>query len=448
LVRLTCYGGVGEIGGNKFLLEDGDARIWLDMGAPFDFGADYLYEYLTPRRRFGLRDLFALDLMPRIEGLYAEAELEATDLPYAPSAFGGVLITHVHYDHTNHLRYLDPDVPVHLGEGAKTILDSWQATSRMRLGDHAYRTFRTGDTFAIDGVEVEPFHVDHSVPAAYGYLIHTSEGTVAYTGDLRQHGPRGEMTQEFVAAAKAAKPLALITEGTRVAPEERRQNFTEEEVRQHATRTVQDAPGRLVVATFYPRDVDRMRTFHEIARATDRRFVLSARAAHLLATLAADPGIRVPDVMGEADILVYFRELARPERWETDLRTRLGDRAVDAAYVHDHQGELILQLDFFHFTELIDLRPARGSPFIHSKSEPFEEDEPQEEVMRNWLDRFGLVHHQYHASGHLSRREVEEMIREIAPRYVVPVHTEHPDLFRTFARQTILPEKEKPLTLS
>ena len=33
--RLTCFGGVGEIGGNKVLLEDNDTKVLLDFGAGF-----------------------------------------------------------------------------------------------------------------------------------------------------------------------------------------------------------------------------------------------------------------------------------------------------------------------------------------------------------------------------------------------------------------------------
>ena len=56
MANLSFYGGVGEIGGNKILVEDRDARIWLDMGAPFDLGEEYFVEFLQPRERFGLRD--------------------------------------------------------------------------------------------------------------------------------------------------------------------------------------------------------------------------------------------------------------------------------------------------------------------------------------------------------------------------------------------------------
>jgi mRNA degradation ribonuclease J1/J2 len=39
-------------------------------------------------------------------------------------------------------------------------------------------TFRTGDKFRIGSLEVEPIHVDHSVPGAYGFIIYTSAGWI------------------------------------------------------------------------------------------------------------------------------------------------------------------------------------------------------------------------------------------------------------------------------
>src|SRR5436190_1498300 len=194
MTNLTFYGSVGEIGGNKVLLEDRDARIWLDMGATFDFGSEYFVEYLTPRERFGLRDYFALGLLPRLPGLYAADWLESAGLPHEAPRFSAAFISHIHFDHTNHLRFLDAAIPVHLGIGTKIILDSWEITTRgMDLLAHDYCTFRTGAGIDVDGVEVEPIHVDHSAPAAYGFLVHTAAGTVAYTGDLRGYGPHADL---------------------------------------------------------------------------------------------------------------------------------------------------------------------------------------------------------------------------------------------------------------
>ena len=110
-------------------------------------------------------------------------------------------------------------------------------------------------------------------------------------------------------------------------------------------------------------------------------------------------------------------------------------------------SEYLVQLDFWHLTELVDLRPPPGSPFIHSKSEPFEEDDVNDAVLQHWLDRFGLERHQLHASGHLSEREVGDMIRAIDAKVVMPVHTQHADRFTRLARRVVQPIRFEAMAL-
>ena len=86
-------------------------------------------------------------------------------------------------------------------------------------------TFRTGDKLRIGSLEVEPIHVDHSVPGAYGFIIYTSAGPIGYTGDIRLHGTVPQMTRDFIERAKNEKLIALIMEGTRIADEMQRKNL-------------------------------------------------------------------------------------------------------------------------------------------------------------------------------------------------------------------------------
>lgn len=433
------YGGVGEIGGNKTLIEEGKTRIFLDMGQSFTFGEEYFTGFLVARKRFGLRDYFALDLIPRIPGLYSKEMLKGTGYRYRRPMFDGVFLSHIHFDHSFHLRFVHPKIPVYLGEGTKRIMESWEATSSVGFAEHDFRTFRTGERIVMDDIEVEPIHVDHSVPAAYGFLVHTKKGLIAYTGDFRKHGSHSELTKDFLARVREERPLVLICEGTRVLSEEKRKNYTEAEVKSHSKAIVRKCGKKLVLTTFYPRDVDRMRTFYEVAKETGRRFVVSSRTAHLIRTLGEDPRIDLPDVRRDGTILVYARELVRPPSWERDFV----EKAVGAEFVRRNQSELIMQLDFFHLNELIDIRPKKGSHFIHSKSEPFEEEDIEEEVKNNWLRRFGLHHHQYHASGHCSREEIETIVRDINPKVLVPIHCEEPRLFEKMGKKVVLPVRGK-----
>ncbi len=51
----------------------------------------------------------------------------------------------------------------------------------------------------------------------------------------------------------------------------------------------------------------------------------------------------------------------------------------------------------------------------------------------------------FHASGHLSRSELETMVREVNADQGIPVHTEHPELFRGLAGKVTLPHPGRPI---
>ena len=63
-------------------------------------------------------------------------------------------------------------------------------------------------------------------------------------------------------------------------------------------------------------------------------------------------------------------------------------------------------------------------------SEPFSEEDIEDEVMHNWLEHFEMRFHQLHASGHLNREQIGKVINEIDAKKVFPVHTENATLFK------------------
>ncbi len=436
---LTFYGGVNEIGGNKILLENNETRALFDFGQSFNFGTGYFTGRLIPRTINGLGDHFEFGLMPRISGIYAKDKLAFTDLPYAESKISAVFLSHAHFDHVAHIRFLDPEIPVYLGVGTKLFLESMEETSGFcDYGKHKYHTFRTGDRIRVDSLTVEPVHVDHSIPAAYGFIITTSKGAVVYTGDLRMHGPRKDLTEDFSKKAKECDPVALICEGTRMASREKRQNYSESEVKQMSSHVV-SSTNKAAFVTHYSRDMDRFRSFHETAQDNGRKIVVSPKTAYLLSKLASDKRLDLPDPLRDKDILVYYKRKKSGRFEEKDYyvwERKFMDKMVTPEFIHKNQKKLIMDLDFYQFAELIDIKPYPGCQFIHSMSEPFSEEDIEDEVMHNWTDHFRMHFNQLHASGHLSKDQVAGLVNHIRPKKVFPVHTENPNLFRKISSNT------------
>ena len=435
MVSLTFYGGVKEIGGNKILLEDGDIRVFFDFGQSFTMGCDYFGGWLNLRRINGLGDYFEFGLLPKLEGLYAKEPLESTELPYVKPKFNAVFLSHAHFDHTNHIKFIDPEIPVHLGVGTKLFMDAMEKTSSFaNYGEHRFRTFRTGDRIKVDDLVVEPIHVDHSIPAAYGFLIHTSEGSIVYTGDLRAHGPRMDMTKEFAEKARECKPIAMICEGTRMVEieAEHRRNYSEEQVKDLSDKVV-SSTDKVVFVTRYSRDMDRFRSFYNVAKKNNRKIVISPKTAYLLNKFLDDKRLDLPNPLKDEIILVYYRRKKSGEFKEKDYyvwERLFMEKMVNHKFIHENQRELIMDLDFPQFTELIDIKPSPGSHFIHSMSEPHSEEDIEDRIMHNWLDHFQIRFHQLHASGHMNRQQITDLIKHVRPRRVFPIHTENPHLFK------------------
>ncbi|MHA1799559.1 MAG: MBL fold metallo-hydrolase [Candidatus Helarchaeota archaeon] len=439
-IKITFLGGVNTIGGNKFLLEDNDTRIFLDFGVNFNFGSDYFVDWLKPRTRFGLRDYFALDLIKYIPGLYSKNALEPCDKihEWVEPDFDGIFISHVHGDHTLHLSYADEEIPIYIGRTTLKMLKSWETTTTLNFGAHQYNEFHTGMKIKINDWTIEPIHVDHSVPAAYGFLIHTPEKEIAYTGDYRIHGTMSNLSRDFLEKLKETNIDILLTEGTRVAPMEKRENLSEKQVHDRALDAIKKTKG-IVIVSFYGRDVDRIKTIYKLANETGRKFVVLNKTAHLLESLDKDPNIEVPSP--KSDLLIYNRNLKRYLKWEKEFFNY--DNLVDEEYVRNNQEKLIMALDFVYFQEIIDIKPINGSLFLHSMSEAWDERDLSDEIKKNWCNKFNLKYLQAHSSGHCTKEEIFENINNINPKLIIPIHTEHSELFKEKFENVYLPDKKK-----
>ncbi len=493
---ITVYGGAGTVGGNKVLLEDQDTSVMFDFGTSFDARFKYFEQFLVPRSRTGLLDLIHMGLLPPLRGLY-RSDLDdsgrrilerAQRYPhYRDCRLDAVLLSHAHIDHCGYISFLDPSIPILSTAMTAYLCKAIQDCGAYQFeGEMCYAVPKGLDDegtvgavrpkvapfirrpyFLTDAAPPDPRHlwdlpptgrrgryfpphslglrdrvgplrlryfpVDHSIHGAAAMAVETSAGWVVYTGDLRLHGKAGHSTLAFVEEAAQLRPVALVCEGTNV---ERGPGPTEDEVFEACLEEVRKAESQFVVADFGARNIERLLTFLEIARLTDRRLVIMDKDAYLLAAMqAVDPTIPTP--ASEPLMRVYRRTLREPRTWVENVRDWFPDQ-VTSSEVHRNPGAFIVCMSFFDVPELIDIDPSSGI-WVYSSSEPHNEEQ-QFELWRlgNWLDHFHIVPFgltespsRFHASGHISGMELFDLVRRIAPARIIPVHTTAPERFRT-----------------
>jgi len=419
---VTFYGGVAEIGGNKILVEDKGTRIMLDFGMSYaDRGRFFVDPLLSPGDE---RDLLEFGILPNIKGIYKFEE--------SSPSLNAVFLSHAHGDHWGHISFLKREVPIHCGKTCAQILEAVSATRVKHFESDIrglrFETFRTGGSVSVGSIEVTPCHVDHSIPGAYGFVLKTSNGTLAYTADLRVHGTKPEMTSDFLELAAKSSPDMFLAEGTNILGGE---VTSESEVKSKLTHLISGIKN-LALANFSNVDVDRLRTFYDVARENDRTLAISLKQAHLLNELSTDPKLNLPNVDDKGGGIAVFRR-AKKRYYDWEERIMEKARTIDSDELRKDQGKYIVAFSMPDFKELVDIRPDAGSMFVLSTSEPFNEEQEFEfERLRNWLDHFGLPMYHIHCSGHIMPSELKRSIEQVKPRRLFPIHTEYPGLYAKY----------------
>lgn len=467
LTSLKFYGGVNEIGGTRILVEDKDTKIFLDFGMSFSKCAKYFEEYMKPRYSCtGMKDLLSLKLLHYMPGVYRKDLLRLIGKePHSEPSIDEVLLSHIHQDHSAYISLLDGRIPVSCSEitrrYAKAVLEAGTRSLETEVYNFKERPLidyktppilrifnirETEKPFQIGSMEIKPFAVDHSIPGAMAYIIHTSDKTIAYTGDLRLHGIRGDLTQKFIDEAAKEDVDILLCEGTRIDESE---SQSEEYVQKNADRVISQCK-QLVVADFAYKNLDRFLVFYKVAKENDRKIMISQRHAYLLNELQNVPELRnnIPSIDDE-NLLIYIDRrrtgLFRKSDYRKSLQKFLDmPNAVTPDWVRENQGNVVACFTFFDMNELIDIDPKPGSIYVHSTCEPFNEEMIiDQKRLDNWIDNFKLAKHHFHASGHASGTDLQKIIQTIKPKELIPIHTEKPELYKKMHENVKMPKLEE-----
>jgi len=460
MTSIEIFDGANVIGGSKILLNSSNGSILLDFGMNFKTFSNYFEEYLRPRSSRGLKDLIKMKLLPPISGLYRNdlfPEDLARDNFLLNKNISGVFLSHAHVDHSGCIGYLRGDIPIYASALTIKILEVMQTTTKSDFVRDCYfikekalcddglsmkvkgeKKLRPFITLKDEDCKVGPynckfFSVDHSIYGASSLAIETENGWVVYSGDLRLHGTRGELTKKFIESAAKLHPKVLIIEGTRITSDKK---ITEDEVFENSLSAVTANSGKLIIADFGPRNVERLVSFYNIAVQTDRILVILPQDLYLLEHIAEADNILMSPMLTSNNFLIYYEPKGRREQWEEDLIAKNNERLITPSKIRVNPANYILSFSFWDINNLIDIDVTDGV-YIYSSSEAYTEEQKIDfERLRNWLKFFNftfigdpLYESNFHASGHISRSELISLIEEISPEIIIPVHTEHPEEF-------------------
>ncbi len=388
-VSISFLGGLGEIGRNCALIEQGGRIVVLDCGIMFPD-----------------QDMPGIDLvLPDLSYLRERADdVEA------------VVLTHGHEDHVGGLAYLLRDLRATVYGSALTIGLARHRVEEAGLVDRArFVEVHDGERTSIGPFEVEFIPVTHSVPHGFATAFHTSQGVVLHSGDFKLdlHPVDGRRTDlARIGEISRVEGVRLLLSDSTNAEEP---GFTPSESQVGATlrRVFEQYAECRIVVTCFASHIHRVQQVADAAIATGRRIATLGRSMGKNVELARRLGVLcVPDealvgieeVEGLASSSVCVVSTGSQGEPLSALslmaagenkRFSLGEGDVVVISAHPIPG------NEWAVGKVIDGLHRRGATVVHTGVEPV------------------------HVSGHARRGELETLLAVARPEWFVPVHGEY-----------------------
>lgn len=388
LLKVVPLGGVGEVGKNCTLLQQGSDMVLIDGGV-----------------KFPEDELLGIDLViPDVS--YVREHIDQ---------LRAIVITHGHEDHIGALAYivteLNATAPIPLYGSALALgLARNKLEERHAMHRVTPHEVKPGDSLMLGQLDLEFISVGHSIPDAMAVAIHSAVGTVIYTGDWKF----ADMPQEGLQRLRDLGDigvLALLADCVRI--ESPGRTPPESVVTDAIGQIMATAPGRVIVTTFAS-NIFRVGAVIRLAHTYGRVCALVGRSMERNITVAQELGyLDVP-----AGTLVTVEQTRRFAAREVVLVTTGSQGEPNAALSRiaagDHRQIRIVPDD----TVVIAATPVPGN------------EESVSQTIDN-LFRAGAnvayprTHPNIHVSGHAGREEHIELLDIVRPRFAVPFHGEY-----------------------
>jgi len=495
-MKIFILDGHNVIGGSKILLTaDDGSSILLDFGKNFSTYSGFFEEFLTPRATAGIYDYWKLGLLPHYSGLYRDslAQFIKGEVDSSPRLdIQALFLSHAHLDHAGYIPFIDEKIPIVTSPISHTILQSIQdiaggsltedycsasvrelkATDNGEVkleklrGQDIPRTFCFDEQGSFSSFSFKRMPVDHSILGASAYYITVNNTRIAYTGDLRFHGTRGLLSKQFFEFIKQNGVDVLICEGTRVPTIEDmdkvmdEEQLTEDDVKDASLKVVKDFQGKLVIADFGARNIERLKVFLDIAKETNKKLAITFKDAHLLDLLSNDidpaTGEKL-DYLNNSNIAIIESKRERPYKWKTSLSEQHKGSIITLNDISKNPGDYIVCYSYWDMPNLLDLDIKDRGAYIYSTSEAYSEEQMIDtKRLFNWLKQLNLepfgveldekgepvFTRNYHVSGHSSFRDLVQEIEYVRPDIVLPVHSEHIETYKQIFGSKVVLEDE------
>lgn len=369
-MKIKIHRGTHQIGGSAIEISTVSTRIILDFGNELS-----------------------------LDEKYKPINLDIDGITKAVSDCDGIVISHYHMDHLGQLTAALPEIPLYMGMLSKEVamISAEYQDKDLYLRLLGANTFRGGEAFTIGDIRIRPLVIDHSAADSYMFIIEAEGKRVLYTGDFRMHGLRSHIVEKLV-KTYIGEVDVLITEGTSLSRDA--DNYiSEAAVLDDISSYIQD--GKYVFIMCSSTNIDRIMGIWQ-NMPTDKVLICDAYQKRILDTVINN---------------VYYKS----SLYRRQDRPLVLDIGKYPKYYMDN-GFVSLVRATENYISHIQEFPKDDIRIIYSMWTGYIEENL---ALKTLLETYPT--YICHASGHVSKDDLNKFIELVNPDAIIPVHTDNPE---------------------
>ncbi len=324
-----------------------------------------------------------------------------------------IFITHAHYDHIGAIPYLMGKLgnpPIYTAALSKGIIDKRQEEFTKAPKLNYQQIIKDKDKIHLSKYfEAEFFSVAHSIPDAFGFVLNTPIGKMAYIGDYKfdydkEGQPKG--LAEFKKIGEQ-KIHTLFLESTNA--DEPGYSLSERVVEKNLEEIFKKSSGRIIIAMFASL-INRADEIIKIADRLGRKVALSGYSMQSNIQIAQNLGY----IKARKGLIIPLEEVKKHPDNEIIILSTGAQGEPNASLIRIINGE----------HRLISLKPT-DTVILSASVIPGNERGVQ--LLKDGISRQGAKVYfskiiDIHSSGHAYQEELKMTVKLINPKFFIPIY--------------------------
>lgn len=363
-----------------------------------------------------------------------------------------ILISHPHQDHFGEIVNIDTEIPIYCGELSLELMNATRIFTGKKKFSNNFLHFKTWQKFTIGDFNITPYLVDHSATDAHAFLIEAKGKKILYSGDFRANGRKSILFEKILKDKNLKNVDVLLMEGTMM----KRSNheFPDEQSVESKIYETLISNDKLSFIVGSSQNIDNIVSAYRASLKAKRVFVIDIYTSWILEVVSKYSD-RMPNISWENIKVIknfggfYYDKIKSDAKHFGSFKNKVFNDVISLEELNQNPQNYFLKITPSIIEPLLNKLNLKDANIIYSQWLGYTQnkfsDKKTVALHKRLKENYNWVY--AHTSGHADLNSLKKFSSSLAPKRLIPIHTEYKNDFLKHFENVLLLEDNEPFSI-